>query len=594
MIVVFLLAGLALVLFVTEVLPLDETAIAIMVMLVVLEPWMQVTPEQGISGFANPATLTILAMFVLSEGVRRTGILRNLGRRLAGLTGDSEGKQLAATVGLAGGAAGLVNNTPVVAMLMPVVSDLADRTGTSVSKLLIPLSYAAMLGGMLTVVGTSASLVASDLTDQLLARGPIGMFEFTLLGVLVLFTGAVYLLTVARVLLPDRIQPDTPLIDRFELSEYVSEVVVTAGSSLEGATVREAFEALEGDVLVLQIIRHGRVMPGPYANRMLRAGDVLRVRTDRDTLVVGMEEGDLEIASPSTDDREGPPEDDPHQLVEVILLPGSPLIGESLTSTRFRQRYDATVLAMRRHGRIHNQPLSNVRLRGGDTLLVQATEEAVGRLGNNRNFVVTQEVAQSDVRTAKTPVALAIVGAVVALPALDVLPIVITAIGGIVAMVLTGCLRPTELYEAVDWNVIFLLAGIIPLGIDLEQTGGAAFLATLVVPLAGVAPMTVFAGLFYMMTTLVTEFITNIGSVVLMLPVAVDVAHQTGANPFAFVLLVTFAASSSLMTPIGYQTNLMVFNQGGYRFSDFLRVGVPLQLLLAVVTAVGIGIGWGY
>jgi di/tricarboxylate transporter len=186
------------------------------------------------------------------------------------------------------------------------------------------------------------------------------------------------------------------------------------------------------------------------------------------------------------------------------------------------------------------------------------------------------------------------VGAVVALPALDVLPIVITAIGGIVAMVLTGCLRPTELYEAVDWNVIFLLAGIIPLGIALEQTGGAAFLATLVVPLAGVVPMTVFAGLFYMMTTLVTEFITNIGSVVLMLPVAVDVAHQTGANPFAFVLLVTFAASSSLMTPIGYQTNLMVFNQGGYRFSDFLRVGVPLQLLLAVVTAVGIGIGWGY
>lgn len=594
MIVVFLIAGLALILFVTEVLPLDVSAIAIMVLLVILERWTQVTPEQGVSGFSNAATLTIVAMFVLSEGVRRTGVLRRLGRRVADFTGDSEWRQLAATIGLAGSTAGFINNTPVVAMLLPVVSDLAERTGTSVSKLLIPLSYAAMLGGMLTVVGTSSSLVASDLTDQFLERGPIEMFEFTVLGALVLFTGAIYLFTLGRFLLPERVKPDTTLIERFELNDYLSELVVTEKSSLAGTAVRDAFEDVDGDILILQIIRNGRIVPGPYANCILREDDVLRIRTDRDTLVAFTDDENLKFSSASDTEEERSPVEDPHQLVELVILPGSPLSGESLASSRFRQRYNSTVLAMRRRGKTQNKPLSTGRLRGGDTLLVQTTEDMIGRLSNNRNFVVTQEIEHSDYRASKTPIALGIVLAVVTLAALEVLPIVITAIGGIVAMVLTGCLKPAELYEAIDWNVIFLLAGVIPLGIALEQTGAAAFLATLIVPLASVVPMTVFAGLFYMITAIITEFITNLGSVVLMLPVAVDVAHQTGANPFAFVLLVTFAASDSLMTPVGYQTNLMVFNKGGYRFSDFLRVGVPLQVLLAIVTSVAIGFGWGY
>jgi len=595
MIVVYLLTALALILFMTEIVPVDVAAILIMVLLVVLEPWTQVTPAQGLSGFANPATLTILAMFILSEGVRRTGLLRRLGRAVARLTGTSEGKQIAATIGMAGSTAGFVNNTPIVAMLIPVVTDLAERTGTSVSKLLIPLSYAAMLGGMLTVIGTSSSLVASDLTDQLLDRGPIGMFEFTALGGLVLLTGSVYLLTLGRVLLPERVKPGGTLIDRFELADYMSELVVTEDSSLVDTTARDAFAAGDEDVLIWQIIRDRRVLPGPYAHRRFRVGDVLRVRADRDTLMEFVERRRLEFAAESPSeaaetDTEAPSE----QLVEVVVLPNAALTGESLASVRFRQRYDATVLAVRRSGRLQNRALSSLRLRGGDTLLVQATEEAVRQLSTNRNFVVTQEIAPPEFRTGKTPVALGIVVAVVLLAAVDLLPIAITALGGMVAMVLTGCLQPSEIYDAVDWNVIFLLAGIIPLGLALDQTGGAAYLASIIVPLADLVPMVLFAALFYLLTAVITEFITNLGSVVLMLPVAIDVALQTGADPFAFVLLVVFSASDSLMTPVGYQTNLMVFNQGGYQFVDFLRVGVPLQLLLAVVTAVGIAIGWGY
>ena len=595
MIVVYLLTALALVLFITEVVPVDVAAISIMVLLVVLEPWTQVTPAQGLSGFANPATLTILAMFVLSEGVRRTGVLRRLGRAVARLTGKSEGKQIAATIGMAGSTAGFVNNTPIVAMLIPVVTDLAERTGTSVSKLLIPLSYAAMLGGMLTVIGTSSSLVASDLTAQFLDRGPIGMFEFTALGVLVLLTGSVYLLTIGRFLLPERVKPGGTLIDRFELAEYLTELVVTEESSLVGTTVRDAFAEEERDVLIWQIIRDGRVLPGPYAQRRFRAGDLLRVRTDRDTLMAFVEEKTLDFAAePTSETDETASETSSHQLVEVVVLPNATLTGESLASVRFRQRYDATVLAMRRSGRLRNRALSTLQLRGGDTLLVQATEEAIRQLSTNRNFVVTQEIAASEFRTGKTPIALGIVAAAVLLAAVDLLPIAVAAMGGIVAMILTGCLQPGEMYDAVDWNVIFLLAGIIPLGLALEQTGGAAHLASLIVPLADLVPMVLFAALFYLLTAVITEFITNLGSVVLMFPVAIDVAVQTGADPFSFVLLVIFSASDSLMTPVGYQTNLMVFNQGGYRFTDFLRVGIPLQLLLAGVTAVGIAVRWGY
>ena len=595
MIVVYLLTGLALVLFVTEVVPVDIAAISVMVLLVVLEPWTQVTAAQSLSGFANPATITILAMFVLSEGVRRTGILRRLGRAVARLTGRSEIKQLAATIGMAGSTAGFVNNTPIVAMLIPVVTDLAERTGTSVSKLLIPLSYAAMLGGMLTVIGTSSSLVASDLTDQFLDRGAIGMFEFTALGGLVFLTGSAYLLTLGRFLLPERVPPGGTLIDRFELAEYLTELVVTEESSLVGETVQSVFEEGDHDILIWEIIRKGRVLPGPYAHRRLQEGDELRVRTDRDTLMAFVEERSLDFAADPEFATEEEDADVPaNQLVEVVVLPSAALTGESLASIRFRQRYDATVLALRRSGRLQNRALSTLRLRGGDTLLVQGTEDAIRQLSTNRNFVVTQEVASPEFRSGKTPLALGIVGGVVLLAAVDLLPIAIAALGGMVAMVLTGCLRPSEIYDAVDWNVIFLLAGMIPLGLALEQTGGATYLASLIVPLADAVPMVLFAGVFYLITAVITEFITNLGSVVLMFPVAIDVAMQTGADPFAFVLLVIFSASDSLMTPVGYQTNLMIFNQGGYHFVDFLRVGIPLQLLLAGVTAVGIAIGWGY
>jgi di/tricarboxylate transporter len=613
MVVVFGVTVVALVLFVSGKIRIDVSALLVMVLLILLEPWTRVTPELGLSGFANPATLTVLAMFVLSEGVRRTGVIRAIGRELIQLTGDDETKQLAATIGLAGPLAGFVNNTPVVAILMPMVVDIAERTGTSPSRLLIPLSYAAMLGGMLTVIGTSPNILASDISARLLDR-PFTMFEFTALGAIVLAAGAVYLLTAGRHLIPERIRPGESRIERYGLADYLGEVKVDEESALAGVPVKEIGEETGLDITVVRILRDGRELTGGLRHRRVRPGDSLLVRADSAALAEILEfdgvtapsageDGEEEeaeepppAASLHGDETEEGEEDDPDplHLVEVVVLPNTPLVGRSLRQLRFRQRYGGTVLGIHRRGRPVDRELSGVALQGGDALLIEADTETVERLATDRSLILGQDVERPDYRTSRVLPALGIVAAVVSLAALGVVPIVVAALAGMVAMVLTGCLEPSEVYEAVDWNVIFLLAGVIPLGIALERTGGASFLAEFLIPLADVVPVLVFAAVFYMVTAILTEILTNVASLVLMAPVAVDTAVRIGADPFSFLLLVTFAASCSLMTPVGYQTNLMVFDAGGYRFSDFLRVGVPLQVLLAAVTTVGIATIWGF
>jgi len=604
MAVVFGVTGVALALFVSGRIRIDVSAVLVMVLLILLEPWTRITPELGLSGFANPATLTVLAMFVLSEGVRRTGVIRVIGRKLIQLTGDDETKQLAATIGLAGPLAGFVNNTPVVAILMPMVVDIAERTDVSPSRLLIPLSYAAMLGGMLTVIGTSTNILASDISERLLGR-TFTMFEFTVLGALVLVTGAAYLLTAGRRLIPERIRPGEGPEELFALADYLGEVNVGEESALADVQVKEIGQETGLDITVLRIVRGDRELGGLLGNRRVRAGDSLLVRANSGTLAELLEiDG---VTAPvagnpplrrrgdgAAKEEDGAEEGPALRLVEVVVLPHTSLTGRTLGQLRFRQRYGGTVLGIRRRGRLVDRKLSEVALQGGDALLIEADPDTVERLATDRSLILGQDVDRPDYRTSRVVPALGIVAAVVSLAALGVLPIVVAALAGMVAMVLTGCLDASEVYEAVDWNVIFLLAGVIPLGIALERSGGASFLAELLIPLADVVPVLLFAAAFYMITAILTEVLTNVASLVLMAPIAVDTAGRIGADPFSFLLLVTFAASCSLMTPVGYQTNLMIFDAGGYRFSDFLRVGVPLQVLLAVVTTVGIATIWGF
>ncbi len=599
MLVVFALIFLALVLFATEWYPIDVTAILVMVLLMILEPWTQISPQEGLSGFANPATITVLAMLILSTGINRTGIVQLISRKMAAFAGTDQRKQLGATIGVTGSISGLINNTPVVAILVPVIADLAHNGKTSPSKLLIPLSFASMLGGTLTLIGTSTNILASNIAAQLGAESPelglhaFGMFEFTKLGIIVFAVGAIYLMTVGVRLLPKRIPADEDLVEEYALQEYLADVVAPANSSLIGQPVEKAFREDDLDIDVLQLIRDGERFSDPLAHKVIRENDTLRLRTNRETLEHIMDAQGLELTG-------GPPtEDDLHSdesepvLVEIVIPSGSFLVSETLASSTFRQRYDTNVLAFRTRGDVVRDRFEDISIRVGDTLLVQAPPDSLTRLVENEDFIVAHEFDEVTYRSEKIPFAVCIIAGVVALPALNILPIVVSALAGVVAMIFTGVLKPTELYSSVEWNVIFLLAGVIPLGIALQQTGAAALLGNAVASTATFLPTIGVLWMFYLVTGLLTSVISNNASIVLMIPVAASAAQSIGANAFAFVLAVTFAASTAFMTPIGYQTNLFVYGPGGYTFSDFLRVGAPLQLLLSVVTVVGIAFFWG-
>jgi di/tricarboxylate transporter len=609
MVLVFALVVVALFLFVTERVSSDTTALAVLVTLAVLEPWTRVSATEAISGFASSATLTIVAMYMLSEGIQRTGLVGRLGEALGRATGGNERRLLGATVGTTGLAAGVVNNTPIVAVFIPMITDLAGRNGLSPSKLLLPLSYAAMLGGTLTLVGTATNILASDLSRQLLGH-PLSMFEFTKLGVVVFVVGAAYLLTVGRWLTPARIDPDADLTRSFALENHLVRLVVRESSPLVGLTVDEAVAEMgvdAADLDVLQIERDGESYLATSTDRQLEAGDLLTVRTtlqvaNRVATAYGLRHRHRDEVT----------EDDlsetPHRgtLVEVVIPGESRFVGKRIGDSALDERFDTTVLAVRRGDTVTKRELDDVELRRGDTLLLQTTAGAIAYLADRDEVIVTHEAedpgdldaaarteAEPTPLDPHTPVAAGILLAVIAVAALGLLPIVIAALGGVVAMIVTGCLKPADAYDAVSWNVVFLLAGVLPLGLAMQRTGGDEFLASLLVASTAVLPLFGVLALVYLLSSLLANVITPVATAVLMIPVAVDTAARVGANRLTFLLAVMFAASTAFMTPVGYQTNLMVYGPGGYRFTDYVRVGAPLQLLVTVVTTVGLAVFWG-
>jgi di/tricarboxylate transporter len=589
--VVFLVIFAALVLFVTEPVPIDVTAIGIMVTLMVLGPWTGVSPSDGVAGFSNAATITILAMMILSEGVRRTGLIQRLQEAVSSFTGSDERKQLGTTIGIVGPLSGLINNTAAVAVLVPMVNDLAHESGTSPSKLLMPLSYASMFGGMLTLIGTSTNLIASSLSAQYLGQ-PFSMFEFTHLGLVVFLVGAAYLLTVGHWLTPDHVTPRSERATTAE-EEYLTEVVVREDSPVVGMTIQEVFETVDFEVDVDQLIRDYSYVRNPPTSTAVEADDVYTIRTTDEGLRDLLDVDGVDLVPGVTAEVELDTLAPEQTLVEIVLTAGSDLIGETVASKEFADNYQARVLAIRRGGEVTHERLTDFVLKPGDVLLIESRAESVDRLADDPNVIVAGELALQEFRRSKLPIAVVTVLGVVGLAAVDLLPIMVSALGGVVAMIAAGVVKPAEAYEAVQWDVVFLLAGVIPLGKAMQETGGADFLGGLVVSSAAVLPAVAVLGLFYLVTALMTNLISNQASVVLLVPVAIDAAARLGVNQFSFVLAVTFAASTAFMSPVGYQTNLFVYGPGQYEFSDFVRVGGPLQLLLAVVTTVGIAAFWG-
>lgn len=584
---------LALVCFVAEWWPVDITAIAMAILLMLLG---LVTPEEGISGFGNSATITVLAMFILSAGVARTGAIEIISDLLLKWGGKRASRQILVLGMIVGPITAFINNTAVVAVFLPIVEDWCRKQKISVSKLLIPLSYATVLGGMITVIGTSTNVLASGLSQQL-GYGEFSLFQFTAVGLVTFTIGLIYLTLAAPHLLPDRKAPTDGLEQDYGLRDYVSEIVVPAGSSLIGQTLRSSAIQRKFDIDVLEVIRNDSHFPQPVADKVLNAGDILLVRGGREDLLKIRDERGIEILPEVEFGGKSPLASElalgEDSVAEVLILSNSNLVGSTLKDLRFRQRYNATVLAIRRGHELVRERLGKVPLRFGDLLLVQGPKESFLGLQTSQDLLVIEQRDLETLRRDKAWIAIAIILGVILVAAFDGLPILTAALAGVVLMVLTGCLKPGELYSAVRWDIIFLLAGLIPLGIAMENSGATKWLADLTVSWGGQLSSYWILTFFYLATSLLTEILSNNAAVVLMLPIAVKVAVALSLNPYAFMYAVTFAASNSYMTPIGYQTNTMVYGPGGYRFLDFTRVGAPLNLILLLLTPLLISVFYG-
>ena len=569
--------------------PLDIVAIGVTVILIILG---LITPEEGISGFSNSATITVMAMFIISAGIDRTGAIKVFKELLLKWGGKHPTQQILTLGVIAGPVTAFINNTAVVAVFLPIIEQWCKKQGTSVSKLLIPLSYATILGGTITVIGTSTTVLASGLSEQL-GYGSFSLFQFTELGLIAFAIGLVYLATVAPYLLPERKKPHRDLSCDYDLKEYISEIVITQKSPLVGVTLgssclagSSACPKQKFDVKVLEIVRHGVHFCERLDNRVLQVGDVLRVRGTREDLLQVKAEKGIEILPEVKFDyssRAAEINSGDEGLVEVLIPSNSNLRGSTLQELRFRQRYNATVLAIRRGDEVTRERLGQISLRFGDVLLIQAPKRSLSRLQTNSNLLVIEQQELETMGQKKAMTAIAIAFIVVALAGLNLLPILVSSLIGVILMVLTGCLKPGELYSAVRWNIIVLLAGLIPLGIAMENSGATQWLADNLIALGANLPGYWLLTFFFVITALMTELLSNSASVVLLLPIAAEVAQSLELNPLAFMLAVTFAASASFMTPIGYQTNTMVYGPGGYKFTDFFRVGMPLSLIMTLL-----------
>jgi di/tricarboxylate transporter len=566
------LAG-AVALFVTEKLPVDVVAMLVLASLLVLG---LVTPAEALSGFSSEATITVAAMFVLSAGLAHTGALLPVGRMFGRV--KRPWLFLVLLMLVIGPISAFVNNTAAVAVFLPMVLAATAANRMSPSQLLIPMSYAAQMGGVCTLIGTSTNLLVNSMAKDLGHPG-FGLFDFAPLGLIVMGAGFLYLMLFRRWLLPHH--PPSGLAETYELGKYITELRVMEKSPLIGKSVSQAQLAEKHSVYVLELLRGEEKHWSPRAE-LLREGDVLLVRGDWARLEALKDTTRLELDSEfklKDSQFTGEDGDAAQVLAEVMVAPGARMVGQTLAQLDFQWHYNATVLALHRRGEVLREKIKDIPLNVGDVLLMLAPRADLDVIRANANLVVLNERGEGKQPRRKAFLAVGIMIAAVAVAAMGILPIVASAILGGIALVATRCIGNDQAYAAIDWRVIVLLAGVLPLGIAMQKSGLAQTVADFGVDMVGgFGPLAVLAAI-YLITALLTEMMSNNAAAVLITPIAFTTALSMDVSPTPFLVAVMFAASTSFATPVGYQTNTMVYNAGNYRFVDFMRMGIPLNLL---------------
>ena len=572
MVLVGIIVLAAMAMFIWNKVRIDIIALCVLVVLFVLD---LIESEHVLYGLANQATVTLASMFIISEGLVRTGLVEWTARRLDNLAGKTE-LRLMLFLGLtAAFLSAFIINAAIVAIFIPVSMVLARSRKIAPSRVLIPLSYASQFGGVCTIVGSSTNLIVNSFAVNN-GLEPFGFFEFLPLGLAMVGAGIVYLAAVGHWLLPVR-KGEAEQVDKYRLVDYLAELQVTEKSPLLGQTWEKSKVGEETKVDLANFLREGKAVSRPSRTR-IKVDDIL--------LLHGNIEQILEIEAKYglktlKDARVKDQELSTHgmKISEVLIPPGSNLIGRTLHEATFFRRHKLMILAIQRRGKTLRERLSDIKLTENDTVLLQGNKDDIAHIMNSPNAIVTNELTDLYLRRNRAFLALGVVLAVVVLTTLNVMPIMLAAILGAVAMVVTQCITIEEAYQAIDWKIIFLLAGVLPWGLALEESGATLWLATHVLePLAGNGPVMLLAAL-YIITAVLTEAMSNNAAAAILAPIALSAAATLNIDPRPLLIAITFAASTSFATPIGYKTNTMIYSPGGYRFTDFTRIGVPLNLV---------------
>lgn len=604
-------------LFVTRWLPTEITAVLIVGALVLTGI---LSAEQALSGFSSTATLTVGAMFVLSAGLMRTGALEMVTIQLARFSQGSTTRLLVLLALVVPVASAFVNNTPVVVMMVPVILSLSRRFKVRPSKLLLPVSYFAIVGGTVTLLGTSTNILIDDMYRK--AGGPgFGLFEFTPLGLIYAAVCAIFVIVFSQKLLPDRAPSTSAAGERYQLSRFITELIVDEASDLVGRSVEGLFGGLpnrfilprpvfgrhhrrvrrlqptdaqrlaDERVELLEVLRDGRVFRGDEGGGLvLQPGDILLISGTPPAIARFLDQYAPRLATVGAEE-DGLSASVEQRVVEAVVLPGSSASGQLARGLELYTDYEVKMMALKRRGD-HWRGLRSIRLQDGDVLLLQGTPKGLQKVSDALRLLLIEGVDEAIVRTAKNRIALLIMLAVVLLAAFTGLPIVILALAGAALMVVTRCLRLDEAFRSLDPATLMLLVGTIPLGLALQSTGLAATIVEQMLLVLGDTDPRLFLSLFYLLTSLLTELISNNAVAVLLTPIAMQLALSMGIDPKPLLMAIAFGASASFMTPMGYQTNAIVMGPGGYVFKDYLKIGTLLNLLMWVVATFLIPVFW--
>lgn len=582
----------AIALFATEKLPVDIIGLLLVVALIVTQI---LTVNQAVAGFGSDIILTIGGLFVLVGGLVKTGLVDLIGRRLQKIAGDSEFVLLTLIMLTAAVASSFMNNTTTAAMLLPVVIGLANRANIAPSKLLMPMAFGTILGGSCTLIGTSTNLAVSG-AMQRYGYDAITMFELTPIGIIVVGVGIVYMLFIGRHILPAA-KGSESLADEYRIREYISELIVLPESPLVGKRLGESNISTDLELTVLGIVRGEERIIGPDSRERIQRRDVLIVEGKLTDLLRVKEQVGLEI-KPDFLLNDGTLESDEVELFEVLVLAESAMVGQTLKTLCFRQRFDLTVLAINRHRESIVEKLTRVPLRFGDVLLVQGSRASINALAADGNIVLLEDVSESTMRIDKRRWA---IGAFLAFLLLSQsklvtgveIPVVICVLVGVFLMLATKTVRYNEMYSMVDFRLLVLIACMMSFGVAMEATGTDKYLAGLIETyFQQYGSIAILAG-FFLLTVLLTQPMSNQAAALVVLPVAIQTAVALGLNPRTFAITVTLAASFSFITPLE-PACVLVYTPGRYRFMDFVKVGTVLTILVFAVSMFLVPIFWPF